>query len=233
VSSENGTLLLEAVGMASGYNGNPVIRDIDLQVGRGEVVALLGPNGAGKSTTIMTLAGQIPVLEGEVRLDGKATTAPVHRRTRNGMAVVTEKRSVFMRLTAAENLRLGRCDRKKALDLFPELERLLGRLGGQLSGGEQQILTLARALARNPRVLLADELSLGLAPMVVTRLLTAVRRAADEDGVGVLLVEQHVGQALRYADRVYAIRHGSIVAAGTPTEVAPVLEDAYLAGASA
>jgi branched-chain amino acid transport system ATP-binding protein len=223
-----GTVLLRASGLAAGYHGQPVVRDVDLEVGEGEVVALLGPNGAGKTTTLMALAGYNPPLAGEVSFAGLKTRAPLFRRAQAGMGYVTEERSVFMRLTTAENLRVGRCAPDRALALFPELRPLLGRLAGQLSGGEQQILTLARALARLPRLLLADELSLGLAPMVVTRLLTAVRTAASEQGVGVLIVEQHVEEALNFADRVYVMRRGQIVLSGTAEEVAPHLERAYL-----
>lgn len=134
-----------------------------------------------------------------------------------------------MQLSTSDNLKVGRCDVEHAVGLFPELVPLMRRRGGLLSGGEQQMLTLARALARRPRLLLADELSLGLAPLVVTRLLTAVRAAADEQRVGVLLVEQHVKQALRVADMVYVMRRGRIVLRGTPDQVADKLEDTYLA----
>jgi branched-chain amino acid transport system ATP-binding protein len=133
-----------------------------------------------------------------------------------------------MRLSVRDNLRLGRGDMDVALAMFPELVPLLGRIAGKLSGGEQQMLTLARALSRRPRLLLADELSLGLAPLVVPRLLEAVRRAADEDGLGVLLVEQHVRQALRYADRVIVLRRGAVALTGPADQVADRIEDAYL-----
>jgi branched-chain amino acid transport system ATP-binding protein len=225
--------LLEARGLSAGYHEHPVVNELDLVVNAGEVVALLGPNGAGKTTTLMTLAGQLALLGGEISFDGSTSRQPLHRRAKRGLALVTEKRSVFMRLSTADNLRVGRCDVDRAVTLFPELKPLMRRLAGQLSGGEQQMLTLARALARSPKLLLADELSLGLAPLVVTRLLQAVRRAADEDGVGVLLVEQHVHQALRYADRAYVINRGRIVLSGTAAEIAPNLEAAYLAHGTA
>ncbi len=222
--------LLSARGVSAGYHKHPVVTGLDLEVRAGEVVALLGPNGAGKTTTLLTLAGELAPLEGEVHFRGEEKPEPLYRRARHGLAFVPEERSVFPNLTAGENLKIGRGDDRIALELFPELEPLLDRPGGLLSGGEQQMLTLARALSREPVVLLADELSLGLAPLIVARLLKAVRAAADERGVGVLLVEQHVKQALRIADRVIVMRGGRIVLAGTAAEVEGRLEQAYLAG---
>jgi branched-chain amino acid transport system ATP-binding protein len=219
--------VLEAVKVSAGYHGHAVIHDIDLHVDEGEIVALLGANGAGKTTTLSTLAGLFQTLSGDVIFDGKVTREPLHVRARRGLGYVTEERSIFRRLTTAENLRVGRCDREFALELFPSLTPLLGRLAGQLSGGEQQILTVARALARRPRLILADELSLGLAPLVVERLLQGIRAAADR-GTAVIFVEQHVHQALRYADRVYVMRRGTIHLSGTPEEVGPELESSYL-----
>lgn len=227
------TKLLEASGVSAGYKGHPVVRDLNLEVCPGEVVGLLGANGAGKTTTLRTLAGDLPMLGGELRISGSTTRAPLHRRALDGLAFVPEKRSVFMRLTVAENLRLGRGDREVAFDLFPELKRLTSRLGGELSGGEQQMLSLARALSRRPKLLMADELSLGLAPLLVTSLLDAVRLAAERDGVGVLLVEQHVHQMLRVTDRIYVMRRGRVVLDGKTADVAASLEDveaSYLAG---
>ena len=132
---------------------------------------------------------------------------------------MTEERSVFKTMSAADNLRVGDAEPKAALELFPELEKRLSVSGGLLSGGEQQMLTLARALSRKPRLLLADELSLGLAPLIVKRLLEAVRSAADERGTGVLLVEQHVRKALLYVDRAYVMRRGRIVMSGEASDL--------------
>jgi branched-chain amino acid transport system ATP-binding protein len=224
--------VLEARGLSGGYGSLAAVRDLDLEVGAGEVVALLGPNGAGKSTTLKTLMGALKPLGGEVRWKGTATTAPLHRRAREGMAYVPEERSVFMGLTALENLRVSDGPIERALELFPELEPHLRRKAGLLSGGQQQILTLARALAREPEVLLADELSLGLAPLVVRRLLAAVREAAER-GVGVLLVEQHARQALAVADRVYVLQRGRVALDGTAAEILGRLDEVektYLAG---
>jgi branched-chain amino acid transport system ATP-binding protein len=154
------------------------------------------------------------------------------RRAKRGLAIVTEERSVFMGLSTAANLRLGRGETARALELFPELEKLLGRQAGMLSGGEQQILTLARALAGEPKLLLADELSLGLAPLIVERILRAVREAADRN-VGVLLVEQHALQALQLADRAYVLRRGRIELEGKASDLLDRLgeiERSYLDG---
>ena len=224
-------VLVEADGLNAGYGSVVVVRDLDLQVNAGEVVALLGPNGAGKSTTLLTLSGDLPPLGGTVRWNGTATKAPLHARARRGLGLVTEERSVFMRLTTRENLRVGCPDIEPALDMFPELRTRLNVRAGLLSGGEQQMLTLARALARDPSLLLADELSLGLAPLVVKRLLGAVRAAADR-GVGVLLVEQHVSKVLEIADRVCVLRRGRVQIAGTAADLRGRLTDieaSYLA----
>jgi branched-chain amino acid transport system ATP-binding protein len=202
-----------------------VARDLDLHVAAGEVVALIGPNGAGKTTTLLTLAGELPPIAGEIRFRGVGTRAPLFRRARHGMAFVTEERSVFMSLSTEENLRVAGVAPAAAIAVFPELEPLMDRSAGLLSGGEQQMLTLARAVARRPVLLLADELSLGLAPMVVTRLLDTVRRVASEQATGVLLVEQHVRKALAIADRVYVMQRGRIVISGTVDEVRERLDE--------
>ena len=166
--------LLVAENVSAGYHGHPIVHDLNLRVPAGKVVVLLGPNGAGKTTTLLTLSGDLPQLKGDIYIDGKRTTAPLYTRAKQGLSFVTEERSVFMRLSVAENLRVGRGDPEQALALFPELRPLMRRRAGLLSGGEQQMLSLARALARNPKMLLVDELSLGLAPLVVIRLLDAV-----------------------------------------------------------
>lgn len=217
--------VLEAQGVSSGYGRVPVVTSLDLQIRSGDVVALVGPNGAGKTTTVRTLAGILNPLEGEVRLAGKATKRPLHVRARQGLAYVSEERSVFMRMTVAENLRIAGADPKLAYGLFPELERLRTRLVGLCSGGEQQMVALARVLARKPSVMLVDELSLGLAPLVIDRLLGAVRTAADESGVGVLLVEQHIHKAVATADYVYVLQRGSIVMHGPAAEMRKRVED--------
>jgi branched-chain amino acid transport system ATP-binding protein len=224
--------LLEARGLSVGYTDVPVVTDLHLGVRPGEVVAILGPNGAGKTTVLLGLAGELKPTAGEVRWGGSITRAPMYVRCREGMSFVTEEKSVIFSLTVMDNLRLGRGDLDVAFDLFPELTPLVRRPAGLLSGGEQQILTLARALSRSPRLLLADELSLGLAPLVVERLLAAVRRAAD-DGVAVLIVEQHVRQVLDVADRAVVLRHGQVELAAPAAELRSRperIERAYLPG---
>jgi branched-chain amino acid transport system ATP-binding protein len=209
---------LSARSISIGYGRIAVVRNLDLTLRAGEVTCLLGTNGAGKTTTILGLAGVLPLLHGELWVGGKRSRAPLHQRARAGTALVTEDRPVFMRLSVKENLRLGRGGIDGALSYFPELHAHLSRPAGLLSGGQQQMLALARALASRPKVLLIDELSFGLAPQILRRLLTAVRAAAD-DGVSVLLVEQHARQALLIADRAYVMRGGEVVLSGAAAEL--------------
>ena len=224
-------VMLDARDLTIGYGDVPVVHGIDLYVGAGEVVALLGPNGAGKTTTLLALAGVLPAT-GEVRFDERPLTGRLHRRSKRGLGLIPEERAVFRQLSTRTNLALGAGGVDGALAVFPELERLLDRNAGLLSGGEQQMLVLARALAARPRLLLIDELSLGLAPLIVTRLLAAVREAAGE-GMGVLLVEQHARQALESADRAYVLLRGRIEIEGTGAELLarlPEIERTYLGG---
>jgi branched-chain amino acid transport system ATP-binding protein len=235
VSSSAGAPLIECRDLSAGYGKLAAIRNIDLQVHAGEVVALIGRNGAGKSSTLLALSGALKPMTGEVRWKGRLTKAPLHTRCKHGLSYLTEERSIIMNMSAADNLRLGGVTRAQAAALFPELEPTLKRTAGLLSGGEQQMVALARALGREPELLLADELSLGLAPLIVARLLKAIRAAADERGVAILLVEQHVRQALAVADRVYVIERGSITMSGPVSEMAgriDEIEAAYLSSTS-
>lgn len=211
-------VVLAARGLSTGYHGVPVVRELDLEVAAGELVLLAGPNGAGKSTTLMTLAGAHRPLTGTTEFDGAVSTQPMHLRVRRGLGVVTEKRSIFYSLSVSENLRLGRGDPDLALEQFPELRPRASVRAGLLSGGEQQMLSLARVLAARPKALIVDEMSLGLAPIIVSRLLAALRTAAD-GGAAVLMVEQHVRVALEIADRACFLRGGRIVLEGTPAQL--------------
>jgi branched-chain amino acid transport system ATP-binding protein len=213
----------------AGYGEVVVVRDVDLSVGAGEIVALLGPNGSGKSTLLLTMAGELPPVSGRVLAWGEESDEPLYRRARRGLGFVPEERSVLMGMSVRDNLLLGRGGVDGALAIFPELEALLDRRAGLLSGGEQQILTLGRALAAEPKAMLVDELSLGLAPLIVERLLAVLRRAADERGIAILLVEQQVRRALHVSDRWYLMRGGSMVASGDASVAPEELERIFLA----
>jgi branched-chain amino acid transport system ATP-binding protein len=196
-----------------------VIRDLDLSVHSGEVVALLGPNGAGKTTTLRAISGLVRPTSGRVEFAGHDLAArSAGARARMGIAHVPAGRAVFAGLTVREHFRLaaggGRLDEDMAYDLFPPLRALRNRRAGLLSGGEQQMLAVGRVLAHRPRLLLLDELTLGLAPALVRRLLPVIRRHAAESGCAVLLVEQQVPVALEVVDRAYVLSRGTVVGHG-------------------
>ncbi|MBS0626548.1 MAG: ABC transporter ATP-binding protein [Verrucomicrobia bacterium] len=211
---------LEISGLDAGYFGQPVVRDLDLSVAPGEVVALLGANGAGKTTTLSTIAGLLEPIAGTIAMDGSEIGGrATYKLAREGVSLVPESRALFSTLTVREHLILARRDDRDqpaeaVLEMLPELEKCMGRKAGVLSGGEQQMLAMGRALVGRPRLLLVDEMSLGLAPIIVERLLPILRRVATDLGTGVLFVEQHVPLALQVADKAYVLSHGRLVLEG-------------------
>lgn len=231
--------LLELDDLHAGYKGIVAVRNLDLHVEPGEIVAILGANGAGKSTTLLTVSGLAEQHAGSVRLDGiDMQPLAAAARARAGIGHVPEDRSLFQKLSVMDNLRLGGHGDISALDdvlaLMPPLEPLLDRTVGALSGGEQQMLALARALIGRPRLLMVDELSLGLAPLIVSRLLANLRELADA-GLGIIVVEQHVEQVLRVADRVMVLARGRVSFEGVPSDLAGQrdrLAAAYLGAAT-
>jgi branched-chain amino acid transport system ATP-binding protein len=205
----------------AGYGPVEALHGVDLVVAAGRLTALLGPNGAGKTTLLSVLAGLVPLRTGSLVWQGKSVSGwSVSERVRRGMLLVPEGRGTFAGLTVEENLRVfarGR-DPAAALAAFPVLEARRGQRAGSLSGGEQQMLAVSRALLQRPRVLLLDELSSGLAPQVAAQLLALARRLADE-GMTVVLVEQYADEALAIADHVHVLGRGSVVFSGEPGEL--------------
>jgi branched-chain amino acid transport system ATP-binding protein len=215
---------LECRGLTGGRGATLVFRDLDLDVQAGSVLALLGPNGAGKSTLLLTLAGLLPARTGTVAVDGaRLRNGNPVAASRAGVVLVPDDRSLFTTLTVEENLEVARRRNgpppKELLDVFPALEKRWDLTAGALSGGEQQMLAMARALIQQPRVLLVDEMSLGLAPLVVEALFDTVRRIASDHGAAIVLVEQHVSLALNVADEAAVINRGTIVLRGTADEL--------------
>lgn len=221
--------MLRLEGLCVTYGAVQAVRALDLTVKAGEMVALLGPNGAGKSSTIGAVTGLVPS-RGRVLLDGQdISQLPAEARVAKGMALSPEGRRVFANLTVGENLRLGAALRRDAgqvredverfLTLFPVLGARIDQAAGTLSGGEQQMLAIARALMSRPRLLLLDEPSLGLAPMIVAKIFDFIGGLKAE-GLTILVVEQNAAQALRFADRAYVLGTGQVQFEGTAQELA-------------
>ena len=201
---------LQVWGLSAGYGSLVVVRDVSLTVAHGEIVAILGRNGAGKTTTLMAIGGFLGRYSGQVLIDGEPLRGPAFRRSREQIGLVLEGRSVFPSLTVRQNLDLAKADVEEALTLFPEMKEKLSLKAGLLSGGEQQMLALARAVGRHPRVLLIDELSFGLAPVLCERMFERLRQIVAASSLGVLLVEQHIHYAESVADRALVMNEGSI-----------------------
>ncbi len=213
-------MLIEALGLCAGYGDARVLHGIDIAVAEGEIVALLGRNGMGKTTTIKALMGMLPATAGEVRMGGRdVTPLPAHARARLGLGLVPEGRRVFPNLTVAENLRVtavpgGRWSLADVYALFPRLAERMGNFGNQLSGGEQQMLAIGRALLTNPRVLILDEATEGLAP-VIRREIWATLARLKAEGQAILLADSRLQAVLALADRAVVLTKGQVAWAGT------------------
>lgn len=222
--------MLTAEAVTSGYGPVHVLDGVSVEVRSGEIVALVGANGAGKTTLVRTLAGQLPLRSGRIRMDDTDLgSVPPHRRARMGLIMVPEGRRLFGTLTVRENIALGRAaihkrggsDPFEVLgEIFPIVRERAAQPAGLLSGGEQQQVALARALVGRPRYLILDEPSLGLSPALTTQLFGTIAAIRDQLGIGVLLVEQMVDRALALADRAYVLERGRVTLAGTAAEVA-------------
>jgi branched-chain amino acid transport system ATP-binding protein len=225
-------VVLEARELDAGYRGRAVVRGLNLSVHAGEMVGLFGSNGAGKTTALLTLAGHLPAVAGELSLFGRRHPRSLVGAAQRGVALLADDRGIFPPLSVRDNLRLGRGGVAGAVEFFPELREHLDRPAGLLSGGQQQMLSLGRLLAAEPRLILADELSLGLAPLIVRRLLAALRDAADA-GAAVVLVEQHVPAALKVINRAVVLVRGELrleAHADRLRSEPDLIRDLYIAG---
>jgi branched-chain amino acid transport system ATP-binding protein len=232
--------LLSLQGMTIARGGRDVVRDVSIDIPQGQITTLLGPNGAGKSSLVLAVGGVLRARRGAIMLDGQDWAGRRPERIRNaGVAIVPEGRRLLPQLTVEENIRVAtyslprgqaQAGRERALELFPELKRLLTSAARSLSGGEQQMVVLAQALVSQPRYVLIDELSLGLAPVVVSRLIPTIREVA-ESGIGVLLIEQFATVALGLATRAYVMEGGRLQFSGTAEQLRQdpsLLHSAYL-----
>ena len=233
--------ILELRNLSAGWGNAPAIRDVSLSINQGEIVTIIGANGAGKSTTLMTISAILRPMGGQVLYAGKdiAATAP-EKLPEMGLCQVPEGRRIFPRLTVAENLDMGayfrtdhdavRRDMAHVFELFPRLQERASQKGGTLSGGEQQMLAIGRALMGRPKLLLLDEPSLGLAPLIVEHIFSIIRRVSEEEGMTVLLVEQNANLALKLAQRGYVMETGRIAMTDTAASLLdnPEIRKAYL-----
>jgi branched-chain amino acid transport system ATP-binding protein len=236
------TPLLTVRGVKTFYGRVMALKGVDLEVNEGEIVSLIGANGAGKSTLMMTICGQPRASEGTIDFAGHdVTRLPTHEIARLKLAQAPEGRRIFSRMTVLENLQMGAIvaaraefnhDLERVLTLFPRLQQRIGQRGGTLSGGEQQMLAIARALMARPRLLLLDEPSLGLAPLVVRQIFDAIKALNAENGLTVFLVEQNAYHALKLAHRGYVMVNGLITLSGGGRDLLehPEIKSAYLEG---
>jgi branched-chain amino acid transport system ATP-binding protein len=234
--------LLTVRGVKTAYGRVMALHGVDLDVNEGEIVTLIGANGAGKSTLMMTICGNPRAREGEIRFNGEdITQLPTHEIARRKLAQSPEGRRIFSRMTVLENLQMGSTvadpatfdnELERVLTLFPRLKERIGQRGGTLSGGEQQMLAIARALMSRPRLLLLDEPSLGLAPLIVRQIFDSIRMLNKQEGLTVFLVEQNAFHALKLAHRGYVMVNGRITLTGTGEELLdrPEIKAAYLEG---
>ena len=228
--------MLELRNVSSGYGAIEALKSINIRIDKGEIVTLIGANGAGKSTTLRNITGLVATTGGDLLFEGKRINGiPTHRITAMGISMVPEGRAIFANLTVAENLEMGAYLQKdtKELDrvhmLFPRLKERRKQLGGTLSGGEQQMLAIGRALMARPRLLLLDEPSLGLAPIMVHSIFKAIDEI-NKEGTTILLVEQNASAALKHSHRGYVLETGTIVIEGSSAQLAadPRVKEAYL-----
>jgi branched-chain amino acid transport system ATP-binding protein len=237
--------ILQVRGVATFYGAIQALHGVDLDVAKGEIVTLIGANGAGKSTLLMTICGSPKARAGSIKFDGnEISQMPTHEIIRRGVAQVPEGRRIFPRMTVYENLQMGAIltdpvhfqkDLDRVFTMFPRLAERRDQRGGTLSGGEQQMLAIGRALMSRPRLLLLDEPSLGLAPLIVRQIFDAIGKIAREEGVTIFLVEQNAFHALRLADRGYVLMNGRVRLSGTGKELLANQEvrAAYLEGGHA
>jgi branched-chain amino acid transport system ATP-binding protein len=230
--------VLASEGLAVGYGKLTVARNISFTLEHKKVLTILGPNGAGKTTLLMTLAGFLPPLAGKMTLNGEPVKGSSPRRMNQaGLVLIPDFRALFTELTPIQNLKLAAArgvDLDPILELFPALQRRERLRVGDLSGGEQQMLAIARALVQSPKLLLIDEMSMGLAPVVVESLMPLIRQVADEQGASVIMVEQHIHLALEIADEAIVMVHGAVALSGPASALRSdisAVEAAYMSGA--